>query len=112
MCSLRPALDRITADTAHELRPHGVCVVSLWPGLVMTERTARARDAMPDLDFEGAESQRFTGRAVAALASDPEVLARSGGVHTSRDLAVEYGFTDVDGRLPKGPLHERPDGHS
>ena len=108
----RHALDRNPADTAHALRPHGVCVVSRWPGLVLTERTARAREALPDLDFDGAESQRFTGRAVAALASDPEVLARSGGAYTSRDLALAYGFSDVDGSLPKGPLHDRPVGRS
>ena len=107
----KAALDRITADTAHELRRFGVCVVSLWPGLVLTERTERARDALPDLDFGGAESQRFTGRAVVALASDPDVLARSGRVFASRDLADEYGFTDVDGSLPKGPLRDRPRGH-
>jgi dehydrogenase/reductase SDR family protein 1 len=107
----KAALDRVTADTAHELREYGVSVVSLWPGLVMTERTARARDALPDLDFAGAESQRFTGRAVVALASDPGVLARSGRVFASRDLADAYGFTDIDGSLPKGPLRDRPRGH-
>ena len=106
----KAALDRITTDTAHELRLHGVSVVSLWPGLVMTERTSKARDALPDLDFDGAESQRFSGRAVVGLAKDPDVLARSGRVYTSRDLALEFGFTDVDGSLPKGPLHERPSG--
>ena len=72
----------------------------------------RAREALQDLDFEGAESQRFTGRAVAALAADPEALARSGGVYTSREPAVAYAFSDIDGSLPKGPLHDRPAGHS
>ena len=84
--------------------------MSLWPGLVLTERTEKAREALPELNFDGAESQRFTGRAVAALAGDPEVLTRSGRVYTSRELAVEYGFTDVGGGLPAGPLHERPAG--
>jgi NAD(P)-dependent dehydrogenase (short-subunit alcohol dehydrogenase family) len=117
------ALDRLTADCAHELRPHGVAVVSLWPGLVLTERLASAargepqasvggaeaaQAALPKLDFSGAESQRFTGRAVAALASDPEVLRWSGRALASRELADVYGFVDVDGRLPKGPLHDRP----
>jgi NAD(P)-dependent dehydrogenase (short-subunit alcohol dehydrogenase family) len=119
------ALDRLTADCAHELRPHGVAVVSLWPGLVLTERLASAarsepkaggedpggaQAAMPKLDFSGAESQRFTGRAVAALASDADVLRWSGRALASRELADAYGFTDVDGRLPKGPLHDRPKG--
>jgi NAD(P)-dependent dehydrogenase (short-subunit alcohol dehydrogenase family) len=106
----KAALDRITADTARELKPFGVAVVSLWPGLVLTERTARAREALPSLDFRGAESQRFTGRAVVALASDPEVLARTGRAFSSRELADAYGFCDLDGSLPAGPLHDRPGG--
>jgi NAD(P)-dependent dehydrogenase (short-subunit alcohol dehydrogenase family) len=104
------ALDRLSADCAHELRPHGVAVVSLWPGLVLTERLQGAQAAMPKLDFSGAESQRFTGRAVAALARDPDVMRFSGRALASRELADLYGFTDVDGRLPKGPLHDRPKG--
>ena len=104
------ALDRLTADTAHELRDAGVAVVSLWPGLVMTERTRGAAEALPTLDFAGAESQRFTGRAIVALASDPDVLRHSGRAVASRTLADAYGFTDVDGSLPNGPLHERPQG--
>ena len=105
----KAALDRLTQDTAHELRPHGVAVVSLWPGLVLTERNEGARDSVPGLDFSGAESLRFTGRAVAALAADAGVLGRSGAALTSRALADEYGFTDIDGRLPNGPLKHRPD---
>ena len=104
----KAALDRLSRDTAHELRPHGVTVVSLWPGLVLTERNEGAKDTIPGLDFTGAESLRFTGRAVAALASDRLVLERSGGAYASRDLADQYGFTDVDGSLPEGPLHRRP----
>ncbi len=104
------ALDRFTADAAHELAPWGVSVVSLWPGLVRTERTEQAAAALPTLDFEGAESQRFTGRAVTALAADPERARFSGRAIPSRTLADEYGFTDVDGTLPNGPLHDRPRG--
>ncbi len=104
------ALDRITADTAHELRAHGVAVVSLWPGLVLTERTRGAAKALPTLNFAGAESQRFTGRAIAALAADSDVMRWSGQAVASRRVADHYGFTDVDGRLPDGPLHERPRG--
>jgi len=108
----KAALDRLTADMAHELRPHGVAVVSLWPGLVLTERNQDAADQVAGLDFSGAESLRFTGRAVAALAADEKVLERSGRALISRELADEYGFTDVDGTLPEGPLHERPGGSS
>lgn len=103
------ALDRMTADMAHELRGFGVAVVSLWPGLVLTERT-RALAESGAMDCSGAESQRFTGRAIAHLAADPQVLADSGRALPSRSLAERYGFRDVDGRLPDGPMHQRPSG--
>jgi NAD(P)-dependent dehydrogenase (short-subunit alcohol dehydrogenase family) len=103
----KAALDRLTADTAIELREHGVAVVSVWPGLVLTERTEAARARLPQLDFASAESQRFTGRAVVALATDPDVMARSGRAFACRDLAEAYGFRDLDGRLPGGPIHRR-----
>jgi NAD(P)-dependent dehydrogenase (short-subunit alcohol dehydrogenase family) len=101
------ALDRLTADTAHELAPYGVAVVSLWPSLVMTERIQANLAQMPGLAKVKAESQRFTGRAVAALAADPDVMRHSGRALPSRDLAELYGFTDVDGSLPDGPLRQR-----
>ena len=46
------------------------------------------------------ESPRFVGRAVAALAADPDVQRRNGGSFSSGELAREYGFTDVDGSRP------------
>ena len=104
----KAALDRFSADAAHELRGHGVTVVSLWPGLVRTERNEAAAQAIPGLDFSTAESPRFTGRAVVALAGDPQAIERSGQALACRDLALHYGFRDVDGRLPPGPLHDRP----
>ena len=104
----KAALDRLTADTAHELREHGVAVVSLWPGLTRTERVESMRETLPALNFETAESPRFSGRAVVALAADPGVLSRSGSAFAAHDLAQEYAFRDVDGRLPPGPLHGRP----
>ena len=103
----KAALDRLTADAAKELAPFGVACVSLWPGLVLTERNEAAQASVPGLDFSSAESPRFTGRAVRALATDPQILEKSGRAHTARDLAVEYGFRDLDGRLPPGPLHDR-----
>lgn len=104
------ALDRITADTAHELRDHHVDVVSFWPGFVKTERIelAEAAGLLPDsLDVSIAESREFTGRAVAAVAADPDARQWSGKAVASRTLADHYGFTDIDGTLPAGPLHDR-----
>lgn len=64
--------------------------------LVKTERVLR----IPGLELKGAESQRFTGRAVVALAGDSEVMRYSGKAMTSRGIADAYGFKDVDGSLP------------
>lgn len=94
----KAATDKLTADTAHELREYGVAVVSLYPGLVRTEAVMAAAAF---LDLSNSESPQFTGRAVAALAADPEVMVKSGGVLVSAELAGEYGFVDVDGRRPR-----------
>ena len=104
------ALDRITVDAAHELAPYGVSVVSVWPGFVRTERIdlGVAAGLLPEsLDLSTSESPRFVGRAVVALAADPDVARWTGRAVPARDLADEYGFTDVDGRLPAGPLRHR-----
>jgi NAD(P)-dependent dehydrogenase (short-subunit alcohol dehydrogenase family) len=94
----KAATDRLTRDTAHELRAHGVSVVSLYPGLVRTESVMRAAAY---LDLSNSESPEFIGRAVAALAADPDVQRRSGQVLVAAALAREYGFRDVDGRSPR-----------
>jgi len=94
----KAATDRLTADCAHELRAHGVAVVSLYPGLV---RTARVMEAAAFLDLSNSESPRLTGRAVAALVRDAEVLRHSGRALVAAQLAREYGFSDVDGAQPR-----------
>jgi NAD(P)-dependent dehydrogenase (short-subunit alcohol dehydrogenase family) len=93
----KAATDRMAADMAHEIRPHGVTVVSLYPGLVRTEAVLAAGV----FDLSNSESPEFIGRAVAALAGDPDVLRRSGSVLVAAELAREYGFTDLDGRQPR-----------
>lgn len=93
----KAATDRMTVYMAEELKDHGVAVVSLYPGLVRTESVMRAAAF---LDLSNSESPQFIGRAVAALASDPDIMARSGTVCIAASLAREYGFTDIDGKLP------------
>lgn len=115
----KAALDKMTADMDHELSGRGVAVVSVWPGLVRTEIVelgARQTDdgrAVLDLPGEGmfdlaeAESPRFVGRGVVALAADPAVETQSGRAVTTLALAEQYGFTDIDGRVPHAAI--RPD---
>jgi NAD(P)-dependent dehydrogenase (short-subunit alcohol dehydrogenase family) len=92
----KAATDKMTADMAHELRPHGVSVVSLYPGLVRTEAVLAAGV----FDLSNSESPEFSGRAVAALATDPDVHRWSGQSLSSGGLAQVYGFTDIDGTRP------------
>lgn len=94
----KAGVDRLAADMAHDLSPHGVASVSLWPGIVRTE-WVMGQDELP-FSTEVSESAEFTGRAVAALSADPHVMGKSGEVLVVAELASEYGFTDVDGARP------------
>jgi NAD(P)-dependent dehydrogenase (short-subunit alcohol dehydrogenase family) len=93
----KAATDKMTTDMAHELKPHDVTVVSLYPGLVRTEAVLAAGV----FDLSNSESPEFIGRAVAALAGDPDAMHRTGSVLVAAALAKEYGFTDIDGRQPR-----------
>jgi dehydrogenase/reductase SDR family member 1 len=94
----KAATDKMTADMATELRSHGVAVVSLYPGLVRTEKVM---EAAAYLDLSNSESPDFIGRAVAALAADSDVLRHSGKVLIAAAVGLEYGFTDIDGKTPR-----------
>jgi dehydrogenase/reductase SDR family protein 1 len=94
----KAATDKLTADMAYELRDHNVAVVSLYPGLVRTEKVM---EAAAFLDLSNSESPQFIGRAVAALASDANIMQYSGRVLVAAALAQQYGFTDIDGKQPR-----------
>jgi NAD(P)-dependent dehydrogenase (short-subunit alcohol dehydrogenase family) len=94
----KAASDRMAACMAHELRAHNVASVSLYPGLVRTEGVMKAAE---HFDLSNSESPQFVGRAVAALAADPDIMAKSGRTLVAAELAPEYGFTDVDGKRPR-----------
>jgi NAD(P)-dependent dehydrogenase (short-subunit alcohol dehydrogenase family) len=94
----KAATDRMVSDMAHELRPHGIAAVSLYPGFVRTERVMQVAQY---LDLSNSESPQFIGRAIAALANDPCIMEESGRVLVAAVLAERYGFMDVDGRRPR-----------
>jgi dehydrogenase/reductase SDR family member 1 len=95
----KAATDKLTADTAHELKPHGVAVVSLYPGMVRTEAVLKAAEA-GWLSLSNSESPEFIGRVIAGLASDPTTFERSGQVLVAAQEALRLGIADVDGRQP------------
>jgi NAD(P)-dependent dehydrogenase (short-subunit alcohol dehydrogenase family) len=90
---VKNATNKLSEQMADDLRPHGVTCVAVSPGWMRLERM----DLTPEHAAE-AESPEFPGRGIAALAADPNVLEKSGGLFTTPALAREYGFTDVDGK--------------
>ncbi len=94
----KAAIDKMSADMAHELRPYGVCALSLYPGLVRTEAVMRSAH---HFDLSNSESPEFLGRVIAGLAQDPELMAKSGTVQVAASLGLAYDIADVDGRVPR-----------
>ncbi len=101
---------RLAYAMAADLRDHpGITALALTPGFLRSEAMldhfgvaeANWEDAVKkDRHFAESETPFFVGRAVAALAADPDVHARNGRVFASWTLAKEYGFRDIDGRQP------------
>ncbi len=102
----KAAVDRMARDMAIELKPHNVCSLALWMGLTFTERAERALAENPAMasstvtDPTVGSSTEFPGRVIAALATDPNIMARSGGTFITAELAQQYGVTDIDGSMP------------
>ena len=110
---METSLKRIAYGLAAELAPHGVTALAITPGFMRTEAIlegfgvteATWRDAVDHpkakgFGWAGSETPCFIGRGVAALAADPNVHTKAGGVFASWALSEEYGFTDVDGARP------------
>lgn len=105
----KTSVNRMAFAQAKELAPHGATAVSLTPGWLRSElmlehfgvTEANWRDALARVPhFAISETPAFVGRAVAALAADPEVGRWNGQSLSSGQLAQVYGFTDVDGSRP------------
>ncbi|MDF0542270.1 SDR family NAD(P)-dependent oxidoreductase [Sphingobium sp. H39-3-25] len=98
----KTATDRMAHDMAIELKPHNVASLSLWQGFTFTERAQENLKTVPgmasQLNSLAGSSPEFPGRVIAALASDPQIMARSGGTFINAELTRDYGLTDIDGR--------------
>ncbi|GAA2144936.1 SDR family oxidoreductase [Actinomadura napierensis] len=110
----KSAVIRLAFAQAAELRPHGVAALAITPGFLRSEAVLdhlgvteeNWRDgAVKDPHFAYSESPAYLGRAVAALAADPDVMAKSGRALATWGLYGEYGFTDVDGTQPDFAAH-------
>jgi NAD(P)-dependent dehydrogenase (short-subunit alcohol dehydrogenase family) len=100
----KSGVDRMARDMAIELKPHNVASISLWQGLTFTERATRNLANNPAMKTQTVTnpligcSPEFPGRVIAALATDPQVMKRSGGTFITAELAQAYGVKDVDGK--------------
>ena len=110
----KSAVIRLAVAQAAELKPYGVAAVAITPGFLRSEAMLEHfgvteenwRDgAARDPNFAFSETPHYLGRAVAALAADPDVLARTGRAVATWGLYQEYGFTDADGSQPDFAAH-------
>jgi len=94
---------------SEELKPHSITVVSITPGFLRSEamldlfgvKESNWRDGVAkDPHFIASETPFFVGRAVAALAADPQAFSKTGKALSSWGLSDEYGFKDIDGSSP------------
>ena len=107
--SVKTSIKGLALFMAAELHAHNVTSVAITPGFLRSEAMldgfgvteANWRDAgEKDRNFLESESPLYVGRAVAALAQDANMLARTGQLWSSWELSRDYGFTDADGRRP------------
>jgi len=116
----KEACDRMMKDCSIELKKTGVACVSLWPGAVKTEQImynldrgkfggdeTAASQGFGDLKakdmakaFENGESTEFAGKCLVALASDPDLMAKTGRILMTAELAGEYDLYDDNGKRP------------
>lgn len=102
----KAGIDKLAADMAVDFAGTGVTTVSIWMGILLTERFRRGFDGHPDALAETArhaETPEFTGYLIDALARDPALGELSGQTLIGAELAMRYGVTDEDGRRP--PSH-------
>jgi NAD(P)-dependent dehydrogenase (short-subunit alcohol dehydrogenase family) len=110
------SVSRFAFAMAEDLRKHGVAALAVTPGFMRTEGILDldhfgvtegnwCEGAKKDPHFLHSETPCFVGRAIAALAADPRVLQKSGGLYSSWGLAREYGLDDVDGSRPDWASH-------
>jgi NAD(P)-dependent dehydrogenase (short-subunit alcohol dehydrogenase family) len=107
---VKTAITRLGKVLKDELEPHGVTSLSLTPGFLRSEEVLdhfnvteeNWRDGIKaDKWFAISETPRYVGRAVVALAQDPDVARWAGQALSSGVLAKHYGFTDLDGSQPE-----------
>lgn len=102
----KAAVDKMAADMAVDLKPYNIAAVSIWMGLLRTERTMQVFESEPDKYgplMDATESPELTGRVIDAIAKDPDYMSKTGLILVGAEVAQEYGVFDIDGKQP--PSH-------
>ncbi len=102
----KAGVDKMVADMAVDFRGTGVATVSIWMGILLTEKMRAAFAGNPEglAQFsQHAETPEFTGHLIDALYNDPDLDTVSGHAVIGAELALRYGISDEDGRQP--PSH-------
>jgi NAD(P)-dependent dehydrogenase (short-subunit alcohol dehydrogenase family) len=102
----KAGVDKMAADMAVDFRETNVATVSIWMGILLTERFRSAFAGRPEAlakTAEHAETPEFTGHVINALYRDPDLAELSGRTVIGAEIALRYGITDEDGRQP--PSH-------
>ena len=102
----KAGIDKMAADMAVDFRGTGVATLSIWMGILLTERLRAAFAGQPEAlaaTAQHAETPEFTGHLIDAVFADPELAALSGQTVIGAELAQRYGITDAGGRTP--PSH-------
>ncbi|MDF2615182.1 MAG: dehydrogenase/reductase family er 1-like [Clostridia bacterium] len=97
----KAAVDRLSADSAHDLKDYGISVFSLYPGQVSTEGMIEYAKYDSSVHIDEMESPQFAGRCIAALAKDEKSIMNTGKILITAEIAEHYGLTDIDGKKPK-----------
>lgn len=104
----KAGVDKMAADMAVDFRGTGVATVSIWMGILLTEKLRSAFAGNPEAlakTADHAETPEFTGYLIDALYDDPELAALSGQTFIGAELAERYGVTDEGGRRPPSHRH-------
>jgi NAD(P)-dependent dehydrogenase (short-subunit alcohol dehydrogenase family) len=105
----KAGIDKFAADMAVDLKDYNVACLSIWMGMLMTERSKKAIAEHPEMYgqlAEMAETPEYTGHVIAAMADDPDIMSLSGQTVIGAEIAPDrYGLTDAGG---KKPISHRP----
>ena len=100
----KAGIDKMAFDMAYDLKPHNICSLSLWSGIVKDEKTQKVSEMHGEQYAEflrGAASQEYAGLVINEIYDDPKLMNLSGKTLLAAEAGNQYGVEDIDGCTPK-----------